>query len=138
MRTRNFRAAPDPTEYRLWAVKYEVEYEPGEWASVWFARELATEEDASAVAAFAAGYLERRRLILHAIRGDVMARRVQVGETWYEAMTPEEFAERMHEADCGCPESGHIAMDRIMVEVSRSLGYGEGCDVFEKATKWYA
>ena len=35
-------------------------------------------------------------------------------------------------------EECHAAMDDLMCEVLRSLGYGDGVDVFEAAEKWYA
>lgn len=35
-------------------------------------------------------------------------------------------------------EGCHGAMDDLMCEVLRSLGYGDGVDVFEAAEKWYA
>ena len=51
---------------------------------------------------------------------------------------PAEFAERMREAsECGS-EEGHLLADRLMLETLRSLGYGEGCDVFEAMDRWYA
>ncbi len=61
------------------------------------------------------------------------------------AMPPAEFAARMRaifphagtEADQG-DEDSHTEGDRLMGEVLRSLGYGDGVDVFEAAAKWYA
>lgn len=35
-------------------------------------------------------------------------------------------------------ESTHIAMDNLMCEVLRSLGYDEGVDIFLNTEKWYA
>lgn len=53
-------------------------------------------------------------------------------------MTPEEFATKMREAECGDKEDTHIAMDGIMCTLLRSLGYGEGIDIFNSTPKWYA
>lgn len=55
------------------------------------------------------------------------------------AMKPEEFATKMREiAESGDTEAAHGHADDLLVEVLRSLGYGEGCDVFEAMHKWYA
>lgn len=58
-------------------------------------------------------------------------------------ITPAEFARRMYAIEDEHPdlrdeELDHIAADALMVEVLRSLGYGEGCDVFEKMPKCYS
>lgn len=55
-------------------------------------------------------------------------------------MTPEEFAERMRAAarSKGDAEDHHMLADELMVELLRSLGYGEGCDIFEEMPRWYA
>lgn len=56
-------------------------------------------------------------------------------------MTPEEFAAEMREA---CEhykddrECRHVAMDRIMTNLLRQLGYGKGIDIFANTRKWYA
>lgn len=46
-------------------------------------------------------------------------------------MTPEEFAKRAQkiydENEGFAGESGHIDMDRLMIECLESLGYEEGC-----------
>lgn len=61
-------------------------------------------------------------------------------------MTPKDFAERMKAISDGDPEEDgrppwrcdvHPEMDQLMVAVLRSLGYGEGCDIFEAEDKWY-
>lgn len=53
-------------------------------------------------------------------------------------MAPEEFKQAMADAviEYGI-EEGHIAMDSIMCTLLRSLGYGEGIDIFENTDKWY-
>jgi hypothetical protein len=57
-------------------------------------------------------------------------------------MTPEEFAARMREL---YPQNGvydneqaHVRADELMCELLRSLGYGEGVDIFDAAERWYA
>lgn len=37
--------------------------------------------------------------------------------------------------DC---ELGHLAMDNLMCDVLRRLGYGDGVDIFEDSGKYYA
>lgn len=62
------------------------------------------------------------------------------------AMTPEEFKKKMEELKpdpdsksyCCDVEDNHKKMDDVMCELLRSLGYGEGIDIFEAAEKWYA
>ena len=63
-------------------------------------------------------------------------------------MTPEEFAECMQhlqdnlndpKASLHCDkEITHMAMDDLMCETLRGLGYEKGIDIFEKTEKWYA
>lgn len=53
-------------------------------------------------------------------------------------LTPAEFAEKMQKAAAMEPERGHVDMDELMAELLRSLGYGDGIDVFDNATRWYA
>lgn len=60
-------------------------------------------------------------------------------------MTPEEFKQAMADAHKKYWETkwldeeyGHIAMDEIMCDLLKSLGYGEGIDIFENTPKWYA
>jgi hypothetical protein len=58
-----------------------------------------------------------------------------------EPMTPDVFAAKTRQrfpASGYDEESSHGQADRLMCEVLRSLGYGEGVDVFENADKWYA
>lgn len=59
-------------------------------------------------------------------------------------LTPEDFKEQMEEIahsgqaryyDC---EPRHRDADMLMCNVLRSLGYGDGIDVFENMGKWYA
>lgn len=54
--------------------------------------------------------------------------------------TPAEFAALMREHFAGDydKECAHSNADRDMCELLRSLGYGEGADVFEAAPKWCA
>lgn len=35
-------------------------------------------------------------------------------------------------------EDTHIMADKLMCELLRELGYGEGVGIFEKIPKWYA
>lgn len=61
-------------------------------------------------------------------------------------MTPEEFKNEMADIveyhmkgdRCWDRENVHRNMDRLMCDLLRELGYGEGVDVFELAPKWYA
>ena len=56
-------------------------------------------------------------------------------------MTPEEFASKMesiYERFNDDPELGHATMDACMTELLRELGYGDGIDIFNKQSKWYA
>lgn len=54
-------------------------------------------------------------------------------------MTPEEFATKMRElSDSGDLEGAHVEMDDLMCEILKSLGYGEGVEIFENTDKWYA
>ena len=57
-------------------------------------------------------------------------------------MTPEKFAEEMRELSEECshgdPELAHVRMDELMCKVLKTLGYGEGVDIFDNAHKWYA
>ena len=57
------------------------------------------------------------------------------------AMTPEEFKKRMemlsekYEDD---QEQVHICMDMLMCDTLRSLGYGDGIDIFNNTHMWYS
>ena len=55
-------------------------------------------------------------------------------------MTPEEFAERM-QAIKDKPEHfdeyHHAPADALLVECLESLGYGEGCELYESIDKWF-
>ena len=55
-------------------------------------------------------------------------------------LTPEAFAKLMAKFDKNHDtEEKHIAMDRLMTQVLRSLGYGSGCDIYDNVDcKWYA
>lgn len=58
-------------------------------------------------------------------------------------ITPEEFTKRIKNiqelySSRYDTEERHVAMDGLMCELLRDLGYGEGADIFEKTTKWYA
>lgn len=58
-------------------------------------------------------------------------------------ITPEEFARRMREIDemqerFRDAENRHIEADELLTQTLRSLGYAEGCDVFDNMGKWYA
>ena len=53
----------------------------------------------------------------------------------------EEFAKNMAEIQTYCKddeERCHAAMDELMCDVLRQLGFGEGVDIFENTPKWYA
>lgn len=52
-------------------------------------------------------------------------------------MTPEEFKQAMADAEQYGVEEDHLAMDDIMCTLLRSLGYGEGIDIFDNIDKWY-
>ena len=53
-------------------------------------------------------------------------------------MTPEEFAKAMKKASDYDEEDAHSKMDGIMADLLRQLGYGEGIDIFDNTSKWYA
>ena len=56
-------------------------------------------------------------------------------------MTPDEFKTRMaefYDAADKDVEYQHIKADKLMCELLRSLGYGDGVDVFDKEQRWYA
>lgn len=56
-------------------------------------------------------------------------------------MTPEEFKERMKkicESSDYNTEDRHVFADDLMCELLRSLGYGDGVEIFEAAPKWYS
>ena len=61
-----------------------------------------------------------------------------------EKITPEEFARRMREIertrkDIHISEEveQHLEADDLLCDVLRSLGYGEGVEIFEEMGKWY-
>lgn len=60
-------------------------------------------------------------------------------------MTPEEFKEAMKNAIVTYDFNGeldeeltHVVMDNTMCDLLRSLGYGEGIDIFCNTPKWYS
>ena len=53
-------------------------------------------------------------------------------------MTPDEFARRMAAIETGDPDADHGNADDLLCEVLRSLGYGEGVEIFINMPKWYA
>lgn len=64
-------------------------------------------------------------------------------------LTPEEFAKMMKDIsdklvnppECRPyydEEDAHIEMDYLMCNLLRSLGYGDGVDIFENTDKWWA
>lgn len=56
-----------------------------------------------------------------------------------DTLSPEEFKQRMLDIRKGySKELGHVVMDELMIQILRSFGYGEGCDIFDNAPKWYA
>ena len=54
------------------------------------------------------------------------------------AMTHDEFERRMAEVVPLGIEDRHVAADRLMCEVLKELGYGDGVAIFESMGKWYA
>ena len=61
------------------------------------------------------------------------------------AMTPEEFAEKMRKIYGPDPtqrnydeEDAHIRADELMCQALIGLGYGEGIQLFNNASQWYA
>ena len=56
-------------------------------------------------------------------------------------MTPEQFENKMMEIvrrGGDDPERDHIDADDLLKECLRELGYGAGCDAFDKISMWYA
>lgn len=56
-------------------------------------------------------------------------------------MTPEEFAKKMKKISDNLKyqeEDAHMQMDNLMSDLLRQLGYGEGIDIFDNTSKWYA
>lgn len=64
-------------------------------------------------------------------------------------LTPEEFTKAMKDISdklANPPkyrpyydeEDAHMEMDDLMLDLLRSLGYGDGVDIFENTNKWYA
>ena len=56
-------------------------------------------------------------------------------------MTPEEFKKRMKKIckdDDYTLEECHIFADDLMCKLLRSLGYGDGVEIFEATPKWYS
>lgn len=61
-------------------------------------------------------------------------------------LTPDEFAIAMMQIKTGTiydeglydEENQHIDADELMCDVLRSLGYGDGIDIFDSMHKWYA
>ena len=58
-----------------------------------------------------------------------------------EPMTPYEFWEKMWRIKTDpdlYKETAHIAMDEVMCDLLRELGYGDGVKLFEEMPKWYS
>lgn len=58
-----------------------------------------------------------------------------------EIMTPDEFKDKMQQIvdDCGWDcEGAHSAMDDLMCDLLRTMGYYDGVDIFNYQDKWYA
>ncbi len=56
-------------------------------------------------------------------------------------MTPAEFKaamQKIRDDDNGDTEVNHCAADGLLLRVLYSLGYGDGCDIFEEMERWYA
>lgn len=65
---------------------------------------------------------------------------VYTGSNWIPVspITPKEFADLMNELRttyCDDEEALHIEMDKLMMNVLRSLGYSEGVEIFDAADK---
>jgi hypothetical protein len=55
-------------------------------------------------------------------------------------MSPTDFATRMQFIQSQSSkdrEGAHSDADELLVAVLRELGYGKGCDVYERMVKWY-
>ena len=67
-------------------------------------------------------------------------------ETFEQINTPEEFSKAMMEIKTGSfygermydEENQHRDADHLMCKVLRSLGYGDGVDIFNEMNKWYS
>ena len=53
-------------------------------------------------------------------------------------MSPETFRIKMLRDSHHDPETSHRELDYIMCDLLRSLGYGEGVDIFLNMKRWYA
>ncbi len=56
-------------------------------------------------------------------------------------ISPEEFKARMGQLFNPAEydeEIAHCDADKLMCDLLRQIGYGEGIDIFEKSDKWYA
>lgn len=54
-------------------------------------------------------------------------------------MTPDEFRDKLTEMAQDIHKCDrHVDADNLMCQILRSLGYGEGIDIFEKMDKWYS
>jgi hypothetical protein len=60
-------------------------------------------------------------------------------------MTPEEFKAAMidlfgeyPEGECYDEEDAHYEADVLMINLLAELGYGDGVELFKRASKWYA
>ena len=65
----------------------------------------------------------------------------QEQKTQREIMTPETFTRKRRailELYSDDYEYIHYDHDALMIEVLRTLGYGEGLDIIEEQTRWYA
>lgn len=60
-----------------------------------------------------------------------------------EKVSPEDFAKRMREIEVEGAVVGnwdwrHQEADKLLCTALRSLGYGEGVEIFERMGKWYS
>ncbi len=55
-----------------------------------------------------------------------------------DAMTPDEFHEKMLELETHDPEMFHIYADELIVKLLIQLGYGAGAVIFRDHEKWYS
>ena len=62
-----------------------------------------------------------------------------MGEQEQVVMSAEDFAEAMREISRGWDEEDtHYKGDQLLCSQLRALGYGDGVEVFQNMSKWYA
>ena len=87
-------------------------------------------------------------LLMYGFRGNHLNNKYEEPEDNH-VLTPEEFTKAMKDISdklANPPkyrpyydeEDAHMEMDDLMLDLLRSLGYGDGVDIFENTNKWYA